>query len=418
MFAVNPLGRPVSGVIRPPGSKSHTNRALLLAALARPAVSRLEGSLDAGDTRVMRAALRSLGALIDDNDDPWLVLGTGGDLTPPVGPIDAGASGTTARFVTAAAALAPGEVVIDGTDRMRQRPIGPLVDGLNALGVEATSDAGYPPVRVRGGSLRGGRVGVDASISSQFVSALLMVAPLAAAPVELDLMGPVVSRPYIDETIRMMRLFGADVTVDGDTLGVAPGGYGKAHLAIEADASAAVYPAVAAAITGGAVAIAGIPADSTQPDLMVLDVLEAMACRVGREDDLIRVEGPRQGGLAAVDWDMSGAPDGAMAVAVAALFADGPSRLRGLSTLRVKETDRLDALQTELSRLGAGARITGDQLEIRPGRLHGAEIHTYDDHRMAMALALVGLVVPEVVIADPSVVTKTWPGYFDMIGSL
>lgn len=402
--------------MRPPGSKSITNRALVLAALAAPGVTRLGSPLEADDTVAMRNALRALGVLIDDNDEPWLVLGTGGKLETPAETIDVGASGTTARFVTAVAALAEGPSVIDGTERMRQRPIAALAEALAQMGAEVSTPTGAPPARVKGGSLRGGVVEVDASVSSQFASAVLMVAPLADSAVEVRLRGPVVSAPYLVGTVELMRQFGAEVEVGENVFTVQPTGYQKQHLEIEADASAAVYPAVAAAITGGTVSIEGIPSSSTQPDLAVLDALVEMGCVVER-GDTIDVRGPG-GDLQPVDVDMEAAPDGAMAVAVAALFADGPSRIRGLSTLRVKETDRLSALETELNRVGATVRIDGDSLVIAPGELHGATVSTYDDHRMAMSMALVGLVTEGIEISEPSVVTKTWPGYYDMLEAL
>lgn len=385
--------------------------------MARPGVSRIHGALEADDTAAMRRALGALGVLIDDNDDPWLVLGTGGDLVAPGQPIDAGASGTTARFVTAVAALAKGTTTVDGTPRMRLRPIGPLLEALGRLGVTASSHGGFPPARVEGGGLRGGQVTVASQASSQFASAVLMVAPLADDAVELTLGGPVVSRPYLDGTVEVMRAFGAEVMVEGDRFTVAATGYGKAHFHVEADASAAVYPAVAAAVTGGSVEIMGIPGDSTQPDLLVIEILERMGCQVTRTGETVGVTGPADG-LQPIDADLSGAPDGAMALAVAALFAAGESRLSGLSTLRMKETDRLAALQTEIRRIGGEARIEGDTLEIAPGVLAGAAVETYDDHRMAMSMALVGLMVPGITIRHPEVVSKTWPGYFDMLAEL
>ena len=417
MFAVTPLDRPVQGAVRPPGSKSLTNRALIVASLVTAAASRIVDPLEADDTQAMRSALRSLGVLIDDNDDPWLVLGTGGEIQAPESPIDVGASGTTMRFVTALTALASGTAVVDGTARMRQRPIGPLVEALAGLGVDARSSGGFPPVTVRGGRLAGGSVVVDSTTSSQFASSLLMVAPMADDRVEVALGGPVVSRSYLEGTVEVMRAFGADVAVDGDRFVVEPTGYVKTEYHVEADASAAVYPAVAAAVTAGEVSILGIPETSSQPDLEVLAVLAEMGCEVQRGTGGVALRGPADG-LYPVDHDFTGAPDGAMAAAVAAAFASGTSRLRGLSTLRLKETDRLQALATELNRLGAAARIDTDTLVVEPGRLHGADIETYDDHRMAMAMAIVGLVVPGVRIKDPGTVAKTWPGYFDMLAAL
>ena len=418
MLAVDVLDRPVEAIVRPPGSKSLTNRALVAAALARPGASRIHDPLEADDTRRMRSGLGAFGTLIDDNDDPWLVLGTGGDLEAPSSTIDVGASGTTARFLTAVAALAAGKVSLDGSDRMRERPMRPLIDSLTTMGASISAPGGGLPVAVNGkGRLDGGVVTVDATTSSQFASAILLVAPLATDPVDIRLTGPVVSRPYLDGTVEIMRAFGADVSDESERFLVKSTGYEKAHVTIEADASAAVYPAVAAAITGGTVLIEGIPPSSTQPDLAVFDILEQMGCNVNREQRGIRVAGP-EGALQPVESDLSGCPDGAMAVAVAALFASGPSRLEGLSTLRLKETDRLKALETELRRVGGAARATDDSLEVRPGHLRGAEIETYDDHRMAMSMALVGLVVPGIMVSRPEVVSKTWPGYFQMMSAL
>lgn len=409
-----PLGHPLAGSIRPPGSKSITNRALVAAALADPAASHLWGALEAEDTILMREGLRELGVLVDDSDDPWLILGTGGSLAPRGESVWAGASGTTARFLMAVAALAPGPVTIDGTARMRLRPMGPLIDALGSLGAQmSTAAAGALPVTVVAGGLRGGVVEVDSTLSSQFVSALLLVAPRAEEPVDLRLRGgnQVASRPYLDGTVDVMRHFGASVDVEDDRFVVAPTGYRKAPLEVEPDASAAVYPAVAAAITAGTVRIEGIPATSIQPDLAVLDVLAEMGCRVERQELAVIVTGPAHG-LRGVDADLSGAPDGALAIAVAAVFAAGATRLSGLSTLRHKETDRLAALEKELRRLGAGAEVEASTLTVTPGRLHAAVIETYEDHRMAMAFAVAGFVVPGVAIRDPACVTKTWPGFF------
>ena len=415
VLAVEPLRRPVAARVAVPGSKSLTNRALVTAALARTGVSRLYRPLEADDTEAMREALRSLGVLIDDNDDPWLVLGTG-ESRGLRRHIDVRASGTTARFITAVAALARGR-----SSSMASPHAGaahrPLVEAIRALGGRATDTDGFPPVEIDGsGGLRGGEVFVDSSQSSQLASALLLVAPLAEGPTTIELGERVASRSYLDGTVEIMRRFGAEVAADGNRFVVQPTGYHKAHIDIEPDASAAVYPAVAAAITGGVVEIPGIPPESSQPDLAVLDVLSLMGATVVRRDDTI-AEGPT-GRLAAVEVDMADAPDGAMAVAVAALFADGPSRIHGLSTLRHKETDRLAALENELRRLGGGAEVQGDTLVVTPGELHGAEIATYGDHRMAMAFALVGLVVEGVSIADPGVVDKTWPDYFRMLEAL
>jgi 3-phosphoshikimate 1-carboxyvinyltransferase len=410
------IARPIDAVVRLPGSKSITNRALVIAALG-PAgtVSRIGGALEADDTAVMRSGLRQLGVMLDDVDDPWLILGTGGEVVGSA-TIDAGASGTTARFLTAVSALATEPVTIDGTARMRQRPISDLTDALAMWGAEIRCDTGSPPVTVTG-PLRGGQTQVAGGVSSQFLTALLLIAPLVPERAEIEVVGNLVSRPYVEGTIDVMRAFGAVVEREANIFKVEPTGYAKTHFEVEGDASAAVYPAVAVAIAGGRVVMPGIPATSRQPDLAVLGILERMGCTVTRAPSGLIVEGDGSA-LHAVEADMSGAPDGALALAVACLFADGPSRLTGLGTLRVKETDRLAALQTELARLGAGASVEGDSLVIVPADLHAADITTYDDHRMAMSFALAGLRIDGVVITDPDCVTKTWPGYFEALEAM
>lgn len=414
---VLPIDHPVEAVVRPPGSKSFTNRALVVAALASGGASRLEGPLEADDTEAMRACLRDLGVLIDDSDEPWLVLGTGGHLVAPASPLDVRASGTTARFVTAIASFADGPVTIDGTSRMRERPMGHLIDALTSMGARIESASGHPPLTVQPSRLAGGDVTIDGRVSSQFVSALLMAAPMVGEEVVVRLAdGDLVSRPYVVSTLEVMEAFGAEVEDEGDHFIVAPSGYRKAHYDIEADASAAAYPLVAAAITGGVVAIEGIPATSTQADLALLGVLEQMGARVERQSDRLVLSGPDR--LRSVDVDMNEAPDAVLALAVACLFADGPSRIRNVGNLRLKETDRLAALETEINRVGAGAIVEGDDLLVTPGELHAASVHTYDDHRMAMSFALVGLKVRGIEIEDPGCVAKTWPRYFDVLERL
>jgi 3-phosphoshikimate 1-carboxyvinyltransferase len=410
-----------------PGSKSLTNRALLIAGLAR-GTSRLSGALSSDDTVVMRHALEALGARVDDVADPWVVRGTDGRFRAPAEPLYVQNSGTSARFLTAAAALAAGPVVIDGNERMRERPIVHLAEGLQSLGVEVEilGEDGCPPVRVAGGGLPGGPGEIDASQSSQYVSAVLIAAPYAEKDVELTLTGGgVVSQPYIDVTLECMRDFGAEADWTGDTtLKVEAGAtYLGRDFEIEADASSAAYPFCAAAIAGGRVAVEGIRPDSLQSDFKILDLLAAMGCTVTRQEDVVVVEGPQSGRLHSLDEvDMNEFPDAVLAYAVVCLFADGPTIIKDIHNLRIKETDRLAALEKELRKLGAGAHTGPDWLRIdppeAPATLHGAEIETYDDHRMAMAFSLAGLRVPGVVILDPGCVSKTWPGYFDVFDRL
>lgn len=429
-LAIEPRG-PVAGLIAVPGSKSITNRALLLAALA-DGESVLTGCLDSDDTVVMRNALRALGVAVEIAGSTWHVQGQGGRFRVPASPLDCGNSGTTARFLTAALTLAPGPFVVDGNARMRERPIADLVVALRALGARLEFEGGTdcPPVRVLGGGLPGGRATIDGRKSSQYVSAVLQAAPYAQRDVELDFVeGKIVSRPYIDLTLASMRDFGARAewrgTPGAERLFVEAGRrYVASRYAIEPDASSAAYPFCAAAITGGRVTVDGVRANSLQADFKLLGLLERMGCRIERAGERVTVAGPAatSAGPARLrslgEVDMNDFPDAVLAYAVVCLFADGPTTIRDVANLRIKETDRLAALETELRKLGAKAVAGPDSLHIEPRALHGAEIATYDDHRMAMSFSLAGLRVPGVVILDPGCVSKTWPDYFEAFRQL
>jgi 3-phosphoshikimate 1-carboxyvinyltransferase len=419
-LTIEPRG-PLDARVRVPGSKSVTNRALLAAALAEGG-SELTGALASDDTEVMIASLSALGSAVDASGEPWRVAGTGGRLRAPAAPLFVGNSGTTARFLTAAACLADGPVTIDGTARMRERPIGDLTAALAQLGAECRfpGESGFPPVIVAGGGLRGGNAAIAASRSSQYVSAVLLAAPYAQHNVALRfLRDRLVSRPYVELTIDVMRAFGAEAEWDGtDTVFVRAGvHYRSRRYAIEADASSAAYPFCAAAIAGGSVRVDGIDPATRQPDIRILDLLEQMGCEVKKGPDWAEVRAV-PGRLAGIDADMNELPDAVLALAVVALFAEGRTRIRNVANLRIKETDRLAALETELGKLGARARAGADTLEIEPGPLRPAVIDTYDDHRMAMAFALAGLRQPGVAIRDPGCVSKTWPDYFAMLARL
>ena len=293
------------------------------------------------------------------------------------------------------------------------------MDALRGLGaaIEIEGQRGCPPLLVRGGGLRGGRATIDASRSSQYVSAILLVGPYAERDLELHLKdGVLASRPYVDLTLRVMRTFGAEAGWrDASALWARAGlpYRGRAHR-IEPDASSAAYPFAAAAITGGRVRVPGLAADSAQADLRLLDLLERMGCGVSRRGDEVEVTGP-SGKLRALEVDMNESPDAVVALAVVCLFADGPSTIRNVAQLRLHETDRLAALEAELRKLGARGEAGPDWLRIEPGPLHGAEIETYDDHRLAMAFALAGLRVPGVRVRDPACVAKTWPEFFEAL---
>lgn len=405
--------------VRPPGSRSLTNRALVAAALA-PGRSVVEGVTASDDALAMRRGLAALGVRIEGPGETWTVSGRGGRFAAPQQTIDVGASGTTARFLTAAAALAAGPATIDGTRRMRERPIDDLVDAMAALGAPGRilGHGGCPPVEIRGGGLPGGTAIVDASRSSQFVSGLLLAAPCAASEVALELKeGALVSRPFVEMTLDVMRAFGARPEWTGPaTLRVPATGYRETHYVVEPDAQAAVYAFAAAAVTRGRVVVEDLGAASSQGDLGILDALERMGCTVERASRAIEVRGPAR--LRGVTVDGNAWPDAVLALAVVAAFAHGPTRISGLAHLRIKETDRLAALETELRRIGAGATADADGLRIEPGPVRPATIETYDDHRMAMSFALAGLRVPGVEILDPGCVSKTWPDFFRTFASL
>jgi len=381
--------------------------------------SALVAATDSDDAAAMREGLRALGVPIRVEGEAWTVPGCGGRL-PARGAVtvDVRASGTTARFLSAVAALtAHGtEVTLDGTARMRERPLGDLVAALRALGADATAlgPGGCPPVRVRGGGLAGGRVAIDARRSSQYVSGVLLAAPFASRDVELALVeNRLVSRPFVDLTLQVMDAFGAEARwTEHGTLAVRSGRpYRARRFEVEPDAQAAAYVFAAAAIAGGRAVVEGIPGGSRQPDLRLLDALAAMGCTVRREAGAIELAAER-GALRGITWDGDPMPDAVLALAVVALFAEGPTRIENVANLRIKETDRLAALECEIRRLGGRAEAGPDWLAIEPAPLHGAVIETYADHRMAMSFALAGLAVPGVAIRDPGCVAKTWPGFF------
>jgi len=423
-LSVPPRGL-IDADVQVPGSKSVSNRALLIAGLAK-GESTLRGVLDSDDIDVMARALRQMGARIDREEDRWTILGVDGRPQVPAQTIDVGASGTAARFLTAVLPLCPGRVRLDGTPRMRERPIADLIEALNALGgdVRAEFDNGCPPVISHGPRPIGGDVTVDASKSSQYVSALLQVGPYAARDMGLRLRDDVlVSRPYVELTLELMRAFGAHtgVRADGSLFVNRQAHYRGRAYRVEPDASSAQYMFLAAAIAGGRVRVRDLPGTSGQADMAVLDVLAQMGCDVERGANYVEVRAP-EGPLRPVDVDMNRMPDAVLGVAVAALFCEGPSQIRNVGNLRLKESDRLAALETELRKLGAQAFAGPDSLTIHPPsdpkQLHGAEIHTYDDHRMAMSFALAGLRIAGVTILDPSCVSKSWPGFFEALADL
>jgi len=421
---------PIVGSIRPPGSKSITNRALVCAALAR-GESLLTGVLDSQDTRVMAAGLAALGIGVaaDWPRGEIRVTGAGGTVPATEATIDCAASGTTIRFLSAVSAIGRGTYRLDGTPRMRKRPIGDLLEALESLGVDAAAESpgGCPPVVIRSRGVEGGATSVRGSTSSQFASGLAMIAPCTHQGMRIEFAGTLVSLPYLDMTRRVMEAFGAECIAEGDRAWrITPSGYRGRSYAIEPDASAASYFLAAAAITGGSVRVEGLSRRSMQGDVGFADALGRMGCTVAWNDgpeESVTVTGRA---IRGIDIDMNAISDTVPTLAVVALFADGPTTIRNVAHIRDKETDRIGDLACELRRLGAAVVEQADGLTIAPAShsgadssgLHGATVKTYDDHRMAMSLALVGLRVPGVLVADPACVGKTFPDYWDRLAAI
>lgn len=410
---VQTAGAPIDAKMRPPGSKSITIRALAAAAMAEGR-SHLYGALVADDTAAMIGALRGLGIDVNERSEPWAVDGQGGHLQSSGSVIDVNESGLTARIVLMMSAFSETSTTITGRGRLLQRPIGSIVDVLASQGVSVQTTDGFLPATVNGqGGLWGGDIDVDCSKSSQFATSVLLAAPLMSQPARVRLSGLEGSGGYLDTTLMVMEAFGAHVdrTITGfETI---PRGYLSSDFPVEPDASAAVYPLVAAAITGGRVEIEGLNLDSTQPDMRIAAHLAAMGCEVDDVESGLVLTGPER--LEPLETDLSDAPDGALALAVACAFAEGPSRLAGLHSLRYKESDRLEALSSELGKIGVQTDIADDELLVMPGPLHGGVIDPHGDHRIAMSLAVAGLRVEGVEVSNPSVVSKTWPDFWEKL---
>lgn len=364
----------------------------------------------------MVQALAALGIDVDWNpaQETIQLVGCEGRILSPGADLYVANSGTTVRFLTPLVALGEGRFRLDGTPRMRERPIGDLLDGLGQLGVDVQSElgTGCPPVVVRARGLAGGSASIRADVSSQFLSGLLLSAPLARTPVTLSIRGEQVSEPYVRMTLAVMACFGVQVvTTDARQFRIPrDSGYVGREYFIEPDASGASYFFGAAAITGGEVTVRGLSRASLQGDVAFVDLLARMGCEVLDQADGITVRG---GALAGIEADMGDISDTVQTLAVVALFARGPTTIRGVAHIRHKETDRIGALATELRKLGGTVDEFADGLRITPGELHAATLATYDDHRMAMSLALAGLRVPGVVIMHPECTAKTYPRFFD-----
>ncbi|MDQ9090656.1 3-phosphoshikimate 1-carboxyvinyltransferase [Pseudoalteromonas haloplanktis] len=412
----------VNGSVTLPGSKSLSNRILLLAALAK-GTTVVENLLDSDDIRHMLGALKQLGVQVSLNDDKTVatVQGVGGQFLTPSEPLFLGNAGTAYRPLTAVLAAVKGDYELIGEPRMEERPIGHLVDALQALGgdVRYLKNKDYPPLKIVGGQINGGYVEIDGSISSQFLTALLMAAPLFNGDTNITIKGTLVSKPYIDITLDVMARFGISVTHDDYKTFTVKGAQqyqAVERIMVEGDASSASYFVAAAAIAGGEIEIKGVGAKSVQGDIGFAKVMEQVGAKIDWYDERLVV---RKGQLKGVDIDANAIPDAAMTLATVALFADGPTAIRNIYNWRVKETDRLHAMATELRKVGAEVVEGEDFIEITPPKhFNDVAIDTYDDHRIAMCFAMVAVGGKPITINDPKCTYKTFPTFFNVLASV
>lgn len=421
-----------NGEVRLPGSKSITNRVFLLSALAR-GTTHLHNLLKSDDTRYMGEALRKLGINIQFSEDysEAVVVGNGGPFMLGAGisaaveggciasPVELylGNAGTAMRSLTAALTLGKGSFLLSGEERMTERPIRDLVDALSALGAEIsyTETEGYPPVKIIADGLKGGDVSVRGNISSQYLTALLICAPYCKAPLHIHVEGELISKPYILLTLDVMKAFGIEVHREGFSDFFVPQGVYRSpgEYWVEGDASSASYPLAAAAIAKGKVRVLGVGTESRQGDVQFAEVLQKMGAKITMGPDWVECDGS-DCDLCGVDLNLNHIPDAAMTAAVLALFAKGPSKISGIASWRVKETDRIAAMAAELRKVGAEVQESTDFIEIvPPAQLQPATIETYNDHRMAMCFSLISLGGVPIKIMDPACVNKTYPRYFE-----
>jgi 3-phosphoshikimate 1-carboxyvinyltransferase len=413
---IAPFKTPISADVYVPGSKSLSNRALVVASLAE-GPSQLSNVLHSDDTHYMMTHLRTLGVTLRAAGAVIDIEGTGGRLPGGNVPLFCGNAGTTVRFLTSLCALAPGTQRITGDERMQERPIQDLVEALATLGVDIEAAGGCPPVHVRSAVLQGGSVRVQAHRSSQYLSGLLMVAPYAQDPVTIEAVSDMVSQSYIDLTLQVMAAFGVRVERPAPQRFIVPRQpYKGQAYAVEGDATSAGYWWALAAITGSRIAVRNVHPASHQGDLELLQLLSRMGCRVSF-DDGIAVQGPavlESPGIV----DMNRLPDGVMTLAVVAALARGETHIVNVANLRIKESDRLAALVNELRRVGITAEELVDGIRIQGGRPHGAEVETYADHRLAMSFAILGTRVPGIGLREAGCVSKSYPTFFEQLQAL
>ena len=407
------------GIVRLPGSKSISNRALMLSALAR-GTTRLNGLLRADDTERMIESLGNLGVTVSASGDEAVIAGAGGFFPVKSASLFVGNAGTAARTLTAALAFAGGDYRMDGVERMRERPIGDLLAALRSLGADIICEGkeGFLPLHFRPAQAKGGRVCVRGNVSSQYLTALLMIAPLIAPEegLAISVEGELISRPYIDITVNMMRTFGAAVETTATGFLVQPGVYrAQMNYVVEGDASGASYFLALGALTGGPVRVEGVGRNALQGDAAFADVLEKMGANIRRGDNFIEASLPAGKKLSGITLDCTKIPDAAMTLVPMALKTDGAVKLTGIASWRVKETDRIAAMATEMKKFGAVVKEGTDWIEVKRGTTiaRDVEVATYDDHRMAMSFSLAAAAGVSVVIRDPACTAKTYPTYFE-----
>jgi 3-phosphoshikimate 1-carboxyvinyltransferase len=417
-----PSKLPIHGSVQIGGSKSYTNRALIMAALAR-GKSRLTLLSLSNDSKVLIQALQQLGVHINVIDENTIeVEGNGGIIENKALSIDIGHAGTAMRFLTALSCLVPGTITLDGSARMRERPIKDLVVALRHLGAQIVykNNEGFPPLTIHGNTLSLSTVSISGKISSQYITALLLIAPALKSGIEIAILDEQISKSYIDMTIDSMKSFGIQVVNDNYKKYSINSSqkYKAIEYQVEGDASGASYLFGLAAVTGGTVTVTNLNPTSAQGDVHFVDILKQMGCLVikNQENQSITVIGPKK--LKSVSVDMSMMPDTAQTLAVIAAFANGKTHITGLSTLKVKETDRLEATKNELLKMGINCVTTNDSITITGGAPHGAEIETYKDHRMALSFSIAGAMVEDIHIKDPGVVAKSFPNYWKVLSLL
>ncbi len=421
ILPIRPIPHPLHATVRVPGSKSLTNRALLIASLAQ-GKTHLTNALFSDDSRYFAGALQKLGfdVQLDEVNARMVVDGMRGNIPSSKAELFIGNAGTAARFLSAFLTLGQGEYVLDGDARMRERPIGDLIEALAQLGADLEATNNCPPVKIKAAGLPGGKTKIAGNISSQFLSALLMVAPYAKSPVQIEVITELNSKPYVDMTLAVMHDFGVEVHREeyrSFSIPLANYNLPFSTYAIESDASAASYFFAAPAICGGTVRVEDISRNSRQGDIAFLDILQQMGCTVEETDHCLRVTGNSQ--LRGVDVDMRDIPDTAQTLAAIAPFASSPTRIRGIASARVKETDRVHATCVELARLGVQVEEHKDGMTIYPCKtFKPSNVQTFNDHRMAMAFSLIGLRVPGIAIENPACVSKTFPNFFEVLDSL